>query len=243
VEIFLIVFSIFFLLFFFFFFCGNNCSDSLSLLFCACFFYLFFCLGGYRYERIKDMEAERTTMNREIVALQKFKEMMNEMMGKVETVRRASIAIRHKIPVSKLGGDPAIMQEVVNRMTQKVVEMEKELEDVQDARRLVTAKYKSEQQKCNIQTQQVIDARGGQALAVSFFFLFFPSFFFHNFLRACGSSGSNGALKLFLCWYLVPVRSLCVLLFFARSLSLYLPPSLSLSFSLSLSLSLSPSIH
>ena len=124
------------------------------------------------------MEAERTTMNREIVALQKFKEMMNEMMGKVETVRRASIAIRHKIPVSKLGGDPAIMQEVVNRMTQKVVEMEKELEDVQDARRLVTAKYKSEQQKCNIQTQQVIDARGGQALAVSFFFSFFPFFLF-----------------------------------------------------------------
>jgi hypothetical protein len=48
------------------------------------------------------MEEELKTNKREIVALQRFKAMMNEMMGKVETVRRASIAIRHKIPVSKL---------------------------------------------------------------------------------------------------------------------------------------------
>ena len=111
------------------------------------------------------MEEELKTNKREIVALQRFKVMMNEMMGKVETVRRASIAIRHKIPVSKLSGDPAVMQEVVNRMTQKVIDMEKDLETIQDAKKLITAKYKSEKQKCNIQTQQVIDARDGQQLA------------------------------------------------------------------------------
>merc|ERR1711871_747391 len=104
-------------------------------------------------------------MNREIVSLKRFKEMMNEMMGKVETVRRASIAIRHKIPVSKLSGDPAVMQEVVNRMTAKVVEMETSLEEVTEEKRVVTKKYDVERQKCVIQTQQVIDARDAQTKA------------------------------------------------------------------------------
>ena len=117
------------------------------------------------YERIKDLELEGQTASREIIALQKFKEMMNEMMGKVETVRRASIAIRHKIPVSKLSGDPAVMQEVVNRMTQKVVEMETELEQVQAQKKKMTDKYKAERQKCNIQTQMVTDAKDSQQIA------------------------------------------------------------------------------
>ena len=117
------------------------------------------------YDRIKDMEEEKVAMKREIIALTRFKKMMNEMMGKVETVRRASIAIRHKIPVSKLSGDPAVMQEVVNRMTSKVVEMEKEMEDVLAQKNLLMKKYKAEKQKCNIQTQMVIDAKDSQTKA------------------------------------------------------------------------------
>merc|ERR1711968_321874 len=97
--------------------------------------------------------------------LKGFQNMMQGMMGKVESIRRASIAIRHKIPVSKLSGDPAVMQEVVNRMTAKVVEMETSLEEVTEEKRVVTKKYDVERQKCVIQTQQVIDARDAQTKA------------------------------------------------------------------------------
>lgn len=54
------------------------------------------------YSKIKDLEEFTQNMEGNMRDLKGFQTMMQGMMGKVESIRRASVAIRHNIPVSKL---------------------------------------------------------------------------------------------------------------------------------------------
>ena len=114
------------------------------------------------YSKVKDLEDFTKSMEGNMRDLKGFQNMMQGMMGKVESIRRASVAIRHNIPVSKLSGDPAVMQEVVNRMTAKAVEAEKKMNEVIVQRDKLNRNLSLEQQKVAIQGQQVIDAREAQ---------------------------------------------------------------------------------
>ena len=115
------------------------------------------------YSKVKDLEEFTANMEGNIRDLKGFQNMMQGMMGKVESIRRASVAIRHNIPVSKLSGDPAVMQEVVNRMTAKAIEAEKKMNEVIVHRDKLIRNLSLEQQKVAIQGQQVLDAREAQS--------------------------------------------------------------------------------
>jgi hypothetical protein len=115
------------------------------------------------YSKVKDLEQFTTDMEGNIRDLKGYQNLMQGMMGRVESIRRASVAIRHNIPVSKLSGDPAVMQEVVNRMTAKAIEAEKKMNEVITVRDKLQRQLSLEQQKVSIQTQQVLDAREAQS--------------------------------------------------------------------------------
>ena len=115
------------------------------------------------YSKVKDLEQFTTDMEGNIRDLKGYQNLMQGMMGRVESIRRASVAIRHNIPVSKLSGDPAVMQEVVNRMTAKALEAEKKMNEVITVRDKLQRQLSLEQQKVSIQTQQVLDAREAQS--------------------------------------------------------------------------------
>jgi hypothetical protein len=115
------------------------------------------------YSKVKDLEQFTLDMEGSIRDLKGYQNLMQGMMGRVESIRRASVAIRHNIPVSKLSGDPAVMQEVVNRMTTKAMEAEKKMKEVITVRDKLERQLSLEKQKVQIQGQQVLDAREAQS--------------------------------------------------------------------------------